>query len=62
MSKNDSIGKNYTKCTVNPKFMDFSRSLLKTPIFKGIPGLDQNSPKFKEFQVFQVAYKPCSAP
>ena len=45
--------------TVTLKFKDFSRSLSKKYFFQGIPGLDQKLPKFKDFLVFQVAYKPC---
>ena len=62
MTKTNSIGTNYTKWTAKVKFQDFSRSLFKkTNIFQGIPGLERKIPKFKDFQVFQVAYEPWNA-
>ena len=33
---------------------------MKNPKIQGIPGLERKIPKFKEFQVFQVAYEPCN--
>ena len=42
MTKNNSIGTNYTKWTANLKFKDFSRSLSKKKI-----------PFFKEFQAWE---------
>ena len=57
-TKNDSIATNFTKWT-NLKIQGFFQVAQKNLVFQGIPGLEQKIPKFKKFQVFQVAYEPC---
>ena len=53
MTKNNSIGTNYTKWTANLKFKDFSKSQGKKKFFfQGIPGLEGKNPEIQGFPGF----------